>query len=252
MSKIDDVLNHIEENTYSFSVPLLSNKKEKIEIRPLKTKDQKLIAIEGSETATKLDNFMIMLKLLGNCIRKNKISLGSVLIEDFYWLIINLRINSLGNTLDLFGTCEHCGTNKIPFVIDLEKDVELTYMDGIKNNEIDISDNLTFFLKHVCLDDMLEILEIEDKSDGAIGNEVSLGYMIDYIEFNGETIDVDTEATRSALMNELSTIQLEKFKDFIEANLFGMKIKKTFVCTDEKCGKETSVELEGDNVIDFF
>ena len=251
MSKIDDVLNHMEETTYTFNVPLLSNKKEKIEFRPLKTKDQKLLAVEGAEGTGKLENFIIMLKLLDGCIRKNKTKLGSILLEDFYWLIINLRIKSLGNTLELFSTCEHCGTNKIPFIIDLEKDVEITYLDGIKNNLLKISDNLTFFLKHVCLDDMLEILEKEEKGDEE-GMELSLAYMIDYVEFKEEIIDVDNTETRMSLMDELSANQLEKFKDFLEENAFGMKVKKSFKCTDEKCGKETTVELEGFDIIDFF
>lgn len=252
MSKIDEVLNHIEENTYTFNIPLLSNKKEKIEFRPLKTKDQKLLAVEGGDGNTsKLENFMIMLKLLGGCIRKNKVKLGSVFLEDFYWMIINLRIKSLGNTLELFGTCEHCAKNKIPFTIDLEKDIEITYLDGIKNNQLKITDSLTLFLKHICLDDMLEILEKEENSDED-GNELSLAYMIDYIEFNEETIDVDTIETRMSLLNELSANQLEKFKEFLEENAFGMKVKKSFKCTDEKCGKETKVELEGFDIIDFF
>ena len=251
MSKIDDVLNHMEETTYTFNVPLLSNKKEKIEFRPLKTKDQKLLAVEGADGTTKFENFTIMLKLLDGCIRKNKTKLGSIFLEDFYWLIINLRIKSLGNTLELLGTCEHCGTKKIPFVIDLEKDVEITYLDGIKNNELKISDNLTFFLKHINLDDMIEILEKEEKSDDE-GMELSLAYMIEYIEFNEETIDVDTVETRMSLMNELSANQLEKFKEFLEENAFGMKVKKSFNCTNEKCGKETKVELEGFDIIDFF
>ena len=251
MSKLDDVLNHMEETTYTFNVPLLSNKKEIIEFRPLKTKDQKLLAVEGAEGTGKFENFTLMLKLLGGCIRKNKIKLDNILLEDFYWLIINLRIKSLGNTLELFSTCQHCDKNKIPFVLDLEKDVEITYLDGIKNNEVAISDNLTFFLKHICLEDMLNILIAERQSD-VDGTELSLGYMIDYIEFKGEVIDVKDDNTRTALMDELSAKQLEEFKRFIEENTFGVKVKKSFTCTNEKCGKETKVELDGFDIIDFF
>jgi hypothetical protein len=251
MSKLDDVLNHMEETTYSFNVPLLSNKKEKVEFRPLKTKDQKLLAVEGADGTSKFDNFTIMLKLLDSCLRKNKTSLGSMLLEDFYWLIINLRIKSLGNTLELYGTCEQCNTNKIPFVLDLEKDMEITYLDGIKNNELKISDKLTLFLKHICLEDMLEILKREEDTDGG-GMELSLAYMIDYIEFNEEIIDVDNTDSRIALMDELSADQLKYFKTFLEENAFGMKVKKSFKCTNEKCGEETKVELEGFDIIDFF
>lgn len=251
MSKIDDVLNHMDETTYTFNVPLLSNKKEIIEFRPLKTKDQKLLAVEGAESGGKLENFTLMLKLLGGCIRKNKIKLENILLEDFYWLIINLRIKSLGNTLELLGTCQHCDKNKIPFTLDIEKDIEITYLDGIKNNQVAISDKLTFFLKHICLEDMLEILIAERQSDKD-GTELSLGYMIDYIEFNDGVVDVDNDTTRSALMNELTAKQLEEFKRFIEENTFGVKLIKNFKCINEKCGKETKVELDGFDIIDFF
>lgn len=251
MSKIDDVLNHMEETTYTFNVPLLSNKKEKIEFRPLKTKDQKLLAVEGADDNSKLENFIIMLKLLDGCIRKNKTPLETILLEDFYWLIINLRMKSLGNTLELFGTCEHCSKNKIPFVLDLEKDVEITYLNGIKDNELKISDKLTFFLKHICLEDMVEILKEEEDGNNE-GMELSLAYMIDYVEFDGEVIDTNDTDTKMSLMNELSANQLKKFKEFLETNAFGIKVKKGFICTNEKCGKETKVELEGFDIIDFF
>ena len=251
MSKIDDVLNHMGENTYSFKVPLLSNKKETVEFRPLKTKDQKILVVEGSESSSELENFMLLIKLLGVCVTKNSLALGSILLEDFFWLLINLRMKSLGDTVELFGTCRHCGTSKNHFVINLEKDITITYLDEIKNREFKISDKLTFFLKHVCLDDMIDILKAkeDDESDGI---EMSLASMIEYIEFDEEIMNIDDIESKLQLLNELSSKDLERFKTFLEDNTFGITIKKSFNCLNKECKKENLVELEGFDIIDFF
>ena len=251
MSNIDDVLNHMEDSTYTFKIPLLSNKNKKIEFRSLKTKDQKILAVEGEETKSEFENFMLLVKLLGKCVIKNDIALGSILLEDFFWLLINLRMKSLGDTIELFGTCKHCGTKKNAFKIDLSKDIDIKYLEELTDKEFKITDKLIFILKHVTLDDMMDILKAKDNDEND-GIELSLAAMIDYVEFDEGVIDVKDMDTRLKLLNELSSAQLDKFKEFLNTNSFGIIVKQEFKCMNKKCGKTNKVELEGFDIIDFF
>lgn len=250
MSNINDVLTHMKENTYKFSIPLLSNKKEKVIIRPIKTKDQKILAVESEESDSDLYQFTLLLRLLDACMVKNKIPLGDMLLEDFFWLIINLRKKSLGEKIELFGNCEKCDQKKNPLTIDLDKDVSEKYLGKLKKNVIDISDLLKISIKFVCLDDMIDILAM--KSDGVDGTELSLASMIDVVELDEEIIDIESIEDKLQLLGEMSDLQLQKFKDFIEENTFGVKIKTKYTCRNPECNHVNALEMDGFDIIDFF
>lgn len=261
MSKLNDVLKRMDEDTYVFSVPLLSNKNEEISFRPIKTKDQKKLIVEGQETASELQDFFVLIKLLDCCLIKNSIEIERMLVEDFFWLLINLRKKSLGEKIELFGNCLHCGGKKNPLVIDLDKDMKVNYLGKIKKNVIDVSPSLKFVLKFDTVGDMVNVLtEVEKekkrKEDGELKEcrysniELSLAAMIESVELDEEIIDLETLEDKMKLVSELSSFQLAKFTDFIKANPFGLKINKKYKC--RKCKKFNEVDIDGFDILDFF
>ena len=261
MSKLDDVLKRMDEDTYIFSVPLLSNKNEEISFRPIKTKDQKKLIVEGQETTSELQDFFVLIKLLDCCLIKNSVEIEKMLVEDFFWLLINLRKKSLGEKVELFGNCLHCGGKKNPLVIDLDKDMKVDYLGEIKNNVIEISPSLKFVLKFDTVMDMVNVLteisageekkEREEDSEEVYSHvELSLAAMIESVELDGEIIDLDTLQDKMKLVSELSSFQLEKFTDFIKDNPFGLKIKKKYKC--RKCKKSNEVDIDGFDILGFF
>lgn len=258
MSNIDNILVHMEENTAKYSIPLLSNKKEKFAIRVITTKDQKILAQEAEENPTDLFQFTLMIRLLDSCIVKNKTALGDILLEDFYWLVLNLRKKSLGETIELTGNCEKCDQKGNPVVIDLEKDCKEIYLSKIKKNIVDITNMLKISVKFVTLNDMVDILTSketmadEKTNKDAYGLELSLAAMIDVVELEEEIIDLDSLEEKHKLLNGLSTKQLQKFKEFIEANKFGVFIKSHYKCKNPKCNHNNKLEMDGVDLIDFF
>lgn len=256
-SKLDDVLKHLDEETYTFKVPLLSNKKEVIEIRPIKTKDQKILAVKKEEAETDLEKYILIIELLDACIVKNSIPLGNIPFEDFLWILINFRSRSFGEIVNISTNCKHCNYQKNSFNINLEKEREIIYLDKIKNAKIRVSSKLNIELGFVTLEDMLEILEFENEEAKKIA---TLASMIKQAEFDEEILEIDSLEDRIKLLENFSKVQLDEFEKFTEANSFGVKYKTKFNCgkldMEKKliagCGKENEVELEGYDIIDFF
>ena len=250
----DDALKHMQENTYTFPVNLLSDKTKTIEIRSLKTNDQKIVAVEGSNTKNDFGNFTLVLKLLDTCIVKNDVKLSEMLVEDFFWLVIQLLMKSIGEQIDIEAGCKSCKATKQLeknlVVIDLENDIEINYLKKIKNNVVEISPKLKLILNHINVADMGEVIartEIDDKERRMI---LSLAALIKEIEFDGTLIDIENFEQKEKLLGEMSRSQLNIIKKFLDDNRFGITVNKEYKC--KNCGTVNFIKFDGFEIIDFF
>lgn len=251
MSDIKDILKHLEDSTYTFEVPLLSNKKKSIIFRPIKTKDQKKLVIQSVENETGFDQFKLLLEMLQNCMVKSKMKGADLYVEDFYWALIKLRAKSIGEELELTANCKHCNNKKNPIVINLENDIEIKYLGKSKDNVVKLTDNLVISLHHIRVEDMVKILYEKDKTKNKV-NEVELGLasMIDTIELNEEIVEIESLEDKKTLLSELSEKQLQLFKKFLDKNAFGVSVTKKYKCL--KCKKDNEVVIGGYEIISFF
>lgn len=251
---LDDVLDYIRENTYTFPVKLLSDQKKTVEIRSINTNDQKIIAVEGNEVSGEFGNFTLVLKLLDTCIIKNDYKISDMLVEDFFWVVIKLLMKSLGEQIDIMAGCKDCKPTeykkKNAVIIDLEKDIEITYLEKIKNNVIDISPKLKLILKHITVNDMAEILARVPEGDKEARMLFSLAALIKEIEFDEELIELEDFDQKEKILGEMTRDQLDKIKQFLDDNKFGIKVKKEYKCKNCEC--VNNINFDGFEIIDFF
>lgn len=263
-NKLNAILNHLQDNVVTYKVPLLSNKKQKIEFRTIRGKDEKVLAVdkEENEDNTELENLIVLLKVLDKCVIKNRIELGDVTIEDFLWLILNLKMKSSGEKFPFTTNCDHCDYRKNKIQLDLTKDVVVTYLDKIKNNVIEVTPNMKIELQHVRVNDLLEILAVAETDEEKI--KLSLASMIKQIEINEEIVEIDDLGEKLLVLEEFDGTQLKQFTKFTEENAFGFKVHKEFVCKgkrmgddgktiDDGCGKKNIIDVDGfELLLSFF
>jgi hypothetical protein len=259
MAKIEDILKHISDSTITFSTNLLSRPKEKIAFRALKTKDQKQLVIDKEEVEkNEYENFVTLINLVSSCIVKTNIPLGSLALQDFISLLLDIKIKSLGETVQLTSTCPHCKFNEKKvglktisndFTLDFLKDVQKTSCEKIVDNVIKISDKLSITIGHITVEDFLNILEFIEEDARKIAGYAS---MIKTVEYNGEIVDVDTVDAKIKIIEEMNKDQLEKFSEFEKKNELNIKAVKTFNCKNEDCGKEITVTMSGFDILSFF
>lgn|SRR4030067_556329 len=240
MSNFNDVVKHLEEHEISFRIPMLSNKDAEIEFRPMKVRDQKALVVNASD-----ESYLNQLKSLVNmakaCIKKTPILVEEMFLQDFIWLVLNIRMKSIGDSIDISGVCSTCGEKTPGLKLNLEKDLEVKYLDNFKNNILSMSDDLKIYMtfpkvKHL----------INSKEDGLLLD--LLVHEIDYIEFKNEVIDLK-DSDRSKLLNGMNSKDIEAFKTFEESNEFGSILKFTFNCVS--CKKDNTVEIK-ENLLSFF
>lgn len=251
MSKdINSVLKHLQDNTITFTSTLLSRPKERVTFRPLKTKDQKTLVVSKADNEDKgdYDNFLTLVTLVDSCLIKNAIPLDQFTVEDFMSVLLDIKVKSLGQTVDLVSTCPHCKNGNNKFSLDFVKDVTKISLDQVKNSLIDISPILKITLGHITVEDFLHILEYIDDNAKKIA---TFALMIKQVEFDGEIVDLDLNA-KIKIVEELSREQLERFTKFLEENKIEISAEKTYKCVNVECSKDNTVKMNIFELINFF
>lgn len=240
MSNFNDVIKHLEEHEISFRIPMLSNKESEIEFRPMKVKDQKALVVNSSEESYQ-NQLKSLVTLVKSCIKKSPTQVEEMFLQDFIWVVLNIRMKSIGELIDISGICSKCGEKTPNLKLNLEKDLITKYLETIKDNVLDMGGGLKVYMtfpkvKHILSaknEDLLLDLLIHE---------------IDYIEFNDETIDLkDTE--RVKLLDGMNSTDLKAFETFEKNNDFGSVLQFTFNCGT--CKEDNTVEIK-ENLLSFF
>lgn len=245
MSKLDDVLKNLEHNTITFTIPMISDPKQNIVFRPLKTKDQKILVIDKEEIDSKeIKNFDAIIKLLDAVVVKCPVPLGSLEITDFIWLLLNIRAKSLGETIELIATCKTEGCEqKNDLNIDIYKDYKID--KNPIDNIVKINKDIILTLGNITIEDFREILEYIPE-DRAVA---SLASAIKSVEFENEVIDADLSA-KLAIASEFTKEINDKIGKFVENRNKGIRLEKTCKC--KKCGKDSTYSFDSLEIINFF
>lgn len=240
MSNFESILKDLSTNEIIFGAPLLSDKSKEVVFRPMTVKDQKLLLI-NADTEEYSNQVKALLQLLKNCIIKSHIKAEEMFIPDFIWLILNLRMKSIGESVDISGTCQKCYKRTADININFEKNIILNYLSDIKNNTISINKNLKLFLNFP------KVKHIINKKKDSTQFDI-LADEIDYVEFNEEVIELkDDEKVK--LLETLDSKFIKKFNKFEESNPFGIELKFEFECKECKHHNEVVIK---ENILDFF
>jgi len=245
MPDLKDVLSHMQEKTPTFKIPMLSVDGNSTWVRPLKTKDQKFAIIARDEGEdNELLNFENIINLLDELIVKNDVALAGWTIQDFVWFLIQFRIKTMGEIIEVHSRCAHCSKEN-EYAVDLVKDAIIEKPKAVKGEIVSITDSMKLMLGHINVDDMHEVLSRHrDERD-----MITLASIVKNVEFDEQLLDLTIE-DKLKIIEELSKDQAESVLKFPKENDFGITILKKWNCTH--CAKENEMKFNGFEIVNFF
>lgn len=252
MTKIEEIIKDLEHNAITFSVPMVSNPKQHIIFRALKTKDQKQLVITKDEIENnEVKNFDSILALLDNIIVKCPVPFAELEMVDFIWLLLNIRAKSVGEVIELVAKCKNTSLINGVSSCDAQNDLNLDIMkDNIMtvcnpDNVIKLNNNTIIALGKLNVQDFRNIIEYQFKDRP----EVSMASSIKVVEFKGESVEIDLPA-KLTIMGEFTKNILDKIANYMEESNKGIKLEKTIKC--KNCGFESVYSFDTLEIINFF
>ena len=208
---------------------------QQLQFRPFLVKEQKqlLIALGGDE----LERFNTVKAVVAVCFENNRLDVDALSSADLEYLFLQLRIRSVGETVDLILTCAECG-NKQDSILDLLS-VAVTTPDGhVRNIEIDAGLSIT--LKDP---DMIQVVAIKtaNTADEIIA---VIADCITGIWKNDEFFAAQDYSHNQLVefIENLSPQHLELFNDFFKT-LPTLTHTLDYKC--KECGADNTAALEG-------
>ena len=230
----------LEVARYTTELPIT---KKKVEYRPFLVKEQKvlLIAIESEETDQATASLIDLLK---NCILNlDKIGrLEDLPMMDLEYLFVQIRIKSVGETVDVSIPCEKCA-DTTELTIDL---TEASISGEIPDPKIELLDGIGMVLSYptfAMVQDTDAELESTETVFNMICNSIETVYSGDEVFTRDDMDRKDVEE----FLDQFTTEQFQKVQNYF-MNMPRYSKKVDFICS--KC--ETNNEKELSGVMDFF
>jgi len=237
-AKFRDIL-----NIYSFSCKLPGTGEE-IEFKPLTTGQLKKLL-----TYEKERNPIIQEQAIDQIIRQSVVTEGfdtnSLYLEDRFFLLIQIRKKSKGETLEFTHNCEKCGSQTL-------MRVNLDDLPTIERKEdvdqiVELGDGVKVKLRHITRRDYigLDPRKLKGLTDLQASAEMQLyihAIGIEYIETKQYGIETDiTVDDKKYLLENVPTSGYEKIKQWYEDNFFGVDFNYTVSCIS--CTDEIKIEI---------
>ncbi len=216
--------------------------KKKVEYRPFLVKEQKvlLIALESEETEQATSS---MMELLQNCVFNHEEigKLEDLPMMDIEFLFVQIRIKSVGETVDVIIPCDKCG-DTTELTIDL---TEAGVTGEVPDPKIELLGDIGMVLSYPTMTTALQD-EPDDKTESVFN------MIYDSIEqiYNGDEVYTKDDIDRKELeefLDQFTADQFEKVQNYF-LNMPRFSKNVNFVCS--KCETVNDNVLVG--VMDFF
>ena len=221
---------------YSVKIP---STEQKVTFRPFLVREEKaLLLAQQSESVEVMTN--TLKEIITNCV-KEKINIDSLAVFDVEYLFTQIRAKSVGETVDLIFTCQHCEQekNKVKLGIDLTA-IEVV-KDPDHTNRIHLFDECGVIMRYP----NLETFRKADGKEEDINAVMEL--VIDCIEsiYNGDEVFQAKEQTKQELEEFIMNLTKEQF-DKIESFFVSIpKFKQNIEFDCPACGAHNETVLEG-------
>lgn len=230
----------------TYNLTLLSG--EEIKFRPFLVKEEKalLIAAESEDPKMVVDAIR---QTISNClISDNKVDVDEMPMYELEWILLNIRMKSVGETSKFVVTCKKC-KEKNPTSINLEK-CEVTNKENTGMKKIMLTDDVGIVVKHIpykVLNNKNFLDTPVEKSSTAI-----FDFILDSIEsiFDKNQVYKKDTFSRDELkdfVDSMSQDQLLKIVDYIQNP---PKIRYNLEIKCRSCEDVMNRTLEG--ISDFF
>ena len=207
--------------------------KRKIQIKPF------LIKEEGSFlTAINTDNNDDLLKiftiLVDTCVLTEGFKKEDICINDFFFLIMNIRMKSTGELIDGTVQCKHCG-KQTDFSANIEDAMKIINIDA-GEQMVKISDLISMKLKTPSIDS----LTASDK--GSLSTLYIVAHSIDTVIFDEKIYNEFTvDELIEKILGNMTKQDFVKISDGME-KMPRLVIEFNFMCMN--CGKENEYKTD--------
>jgi len=199
-------------------------KPEDVKVRPLKGKDEKLIAEMNSRNLEKK-----FLELLKNIVIG--VDPSSMTIGDRLYILIWEAINSYSNVFNFEAICDTC-YQKLDMSVDLNELEVISLPENYKEPmPIELSDGKIISLRQFTVQDEINILEYENSS----GSSYLYRFAISIVEEGLNTVQ------KMALLEEMDSRDLARIRAFHEEYYHGPDMTTDYEC--RFCGGKGRAEV---------
>lgn len=220
-----------------FSTFKLPSTNEEILIRPFSVKEEKIILM-AMESEDEVDMITAIKQVVNNCIVTETVDFDKLSYFDFEYLFLQLRIISVGNSIELgfVHTKEDCmHTNKV--MVDLTKLVFAYEPKTDKDMLFMIDEKIGMKLKYPSISMLLKYKELDLTS--------VFNMLLECIEYIFDDNEVYKDFTHDEIKEFVEGIPQKNIKGLIDfiASFPMLEKKLDFKC--EKCGDDLSTTLKG-------
>ena len=229
----------LEVASYTTILPIT---KKKVSYRPFLVKEQKilLIALESEEVEQATTS---LLELLQNCVLNlDKVGrLDKLPMTDIEYLFVQVRIKSVGETVDVTIPCDNCEkTTEIS--IDL---TEATIEGEVPDPKIELMNDIGMTLSYPT---MLSIQDQDGKNETEQVFDMIYNSVVNV--YNGDEVFTKDDIDRKELENFLDQFTSEQFQKVQDYFMKMPKYSKTINFDCSKCETKNEKKLVG--IMDFF
>lgn len=205
----------------------------KVKFRPFTVKEEKslLLALQENDVNVVVDS----IKSTISACTYGQVDPDKITYYDVEFLFLQIRAKSVGEVLELIGSCECSPTAKTPFTADIDDTVVTPLPSG--NKRISITQTgYTVEFKHPSIEDFANII----KTEGEAASDV-VAKCIVQIFSDDEMIDMDM-AGKIEFIESMSPIQQKELMLFLK-NMPITQIPTKYKCV--ACGKDHVSKLSG-------
>ena len=206
---------------------------EKVKFRPFTVKEEKslLLALQENDVNVVVD----AIKSTISACTSGTVDPDKIPYYDSEFLFLQIRAKSVGEVLELIGSCDCSPTAKTPFSADIEDTQVLPKPSGNKRIAISQSGYVVEF-RHPSIDDFAEII----KTNGDAASDVVAKCVVQVFT-DDEIIDMDL-AGKIEFIESMSPLQQKELVSYLK-NMPMTQIPTKYSC--KACGKEHISKLSG-------
>ena len=196
-------------DTAVFKVVVPSLQRE-ILMRPFLVREEKILLM-AKQSGEKDQIFLAIKQVIQNCIVDEMIDVSKLPYFDVEYLFINLRINSVGDFIEVEITDPETG-NKNQATVNLN---DIAIIKTEVSNKVVLGENTALVMKHPTLD---EISKVTTDSDVQAFFD-TLKYSIESVFHNDQSYEFSnySDQEKDEFIDSLSVDNITKCKDFIAA-----------------------------------
>jgi hypothetical protein len=206
---------------------------EKVKFRPFTVKEEKnlLLALQENDVNVIVDS----IKSTITACTSGQVDPDKIPYYDSEFLFLQIRAKSVGEVLDLIGSCDCGPTVKTPFSADIESTVVTPKPTGNKRISIPQSGYVVEF-RHPSIEDFAEII----KTNGEAASDVVANCVVQVFT-DDEIIEMDTKG-KIEFVESMSPLQQKELVSYLK-NMPMTQIPTQYRCVG--CGKEHKSRLSG-------